>query len=98
MQPTDLEGIIAALKKSGGEVHTDAPRGAGPIRYVYVSAPDGVVLELVELRLPAKLARLAPVFRGVNRAIHATRRAFAKQLFAQPPTPTVQSTADRSAP
>jgi len=46
-----------------------------------VTAPDGVVIELVELHLPAHLARLVPLLNGVNRAIHLTRRALAKQLF-----------------
>jgi hypothetical protein len=35
----------------------------------------------VELHLPAHLAPFVPMLNGVNRAIHLTRRALAKQLF-----------------
>jgi hypothetical protein len=40
-----------------------------------------VVVELTELHLHAHLARFKPLLSGVNRAIHLTRRALAKQLF-----------------
>lgn len=80
VQTTDLDGDLARLGKAGVHAHAE-PRRTGSIRYAYVTAPDGVVIELVELHLPAPLARFVPVLNGVNRAIHLTRRALAKQLF-----------------
>jgi len=80
LQTTDLDGVLTRLRDAGARVH-DEPRRTGSIRYVYVSAPDGVVIELIELHLPAHLARFVPVVNGVNRGIHLTRRALAKRLF-----------------
>jgi catechol 2,3-dioxygenase-like lactoylglutathione lyase family enzyme len=80
LQTTDLDGVLARLRDAGAHVHADA-RHVGSIRYAYATAPDGVVIELVELHLPAHLAPLLPLLNGVNRAIHLTRRALAKQLF-----------------
>jgi hypothetical protein len=80
LQTTDLDGVLARLRDAGAHVHADARR-VGSIRYAYATAPDGVVIELVELHLPAHLAPFVPMLNGVNRAIHLTRRALAKQLF-----------------
>lgn len=82
LQTADLDGVVARLKAQGVHVH-DEPSGTGPIRYVYASAPDGVVVEIVELALPAKLKRLRPAFDAYNKAVHLTKRAFARQLFKQ---------------
>lgn len=80
VQTADLDGVLARLRDAGADIHADA-RQTGSVRYAYVTAPDGVVIELVELHPPAHLARLLPLVNGVNRAIHLTRRALAKQLF-----------------
>ena len=80
VQTTDLDAVLAGLRAAGAHVHAD-PKRTGAVRYAYVTAPDGVVIELVELHLPAHLAPLMPLLHGVNRAIHHTRRALAKQLF-----------------
>ena len=80
VQTTDLDGDLARLGEVGVHAHAE-PRRTGSIRYAYVTAPDGVVIELVELHLPAHLARFVPLLNGVNRAIHLTRRTLAKQLF-----------------
>lgn len=80
LQTTDLDGVLARLRDAGARAHAD-PRRTGAVRYVYVSAPDGVVIELTELHLPAHLATFMPLLSGVNKAIHLTRRALAKQLF-----------------
>lgn len=80
LQTADLDGSLTRLRDAGAHVHAE-PRRTGSVRYVYVTAPDGVVIELTELHLPPKLARLMPLLDGVNRAIHLTRRALAKQLF-----------------
>lgn len=80
LQTTDLDGMRARLEAAGVEVHSQ-PRESGSIRFVYFSAPDGVVIELVEIRVPPHLAPLWPAYTLFNRAVHAARRAFAKQLF-----------------
>lgn len=80
LQTTDLAGVLDRLRDEGAEVHAE-PRRTGAIRYVYATGPDGVVIELTELHLPAHLQRFLPLLSGVNRAIHLTRRALAKQLF-----------------
>lgn len=80
LQTTDLDGVLARLDDAGADIHAE-PRRTGSIRYAYATVPDGVVIELVELHLPPRLARLLPLLAGVNKAIHLTRRALAKQLF-----------------
>lgn len=80
LQTTNLDAILERLEKQGVHIH-DAPAGTGPIRYVYLSAPDGVVLELVELVLPRKLRFISPFFAAYNRLVHLSKRAFARQLF-----------------
>lgn len=80
LQTSDLDGALERLREAGAQVHAEAKR-TGSIRFAYATAPDGVVIELVELHLPAHLAVLTPVLNAVNRAIHLTRRALAKQLF-----------------
>jgi hypothetical protein len=46
-----------------------------------------VVIELIELHLPAHLARFVPVVNGVNRGIHLTRRALRRALATEPAHP-----------
>ncbi len=80
VQTSDLDGVVRRLSAEGYAPHA-APRRTGSIRYVYVTAPDGVVVEVVELHLPPKLAPFMPLLAVVDRSIHATRRLLAKQLF-----------------
>ncbi|MFW2388634.1 MAG: VOC family protein [Polyangiales bacterium] len=80
VQTNDLDGALDRLRIAGAHVHSEARR-TGSIRYAYATVPDGVVIELVELHLPARLAKLMPLLNGVNRTIHLTRKALAKQLF-----------------
>ena len=80
LQTKDLDDVVARLEAAGAHVHAP-PARTGSIRYVYATAPDGVVVELVELHLPPKLARLSPLLDGVNKVMHVTRRALVSQLF-----------------
>jgi catechol 2,3-dioxygenase-like lactoylglutathione lyase family enzyme len=80
LQTTDLDDALARLRDAGAQVHAE-PRRTGSVRYVYATAPDGVVIELTELHLPTHLARFRPLLNVVNKTIHLTRRALAKQLF-----------------
>ena len=81
LQTSDLDGMVERLAAAGADLHGE-PRRTGSIRYVYATVPDGVVIELVELHLSPPIARWMPLLRAVDRAIHLTRRALAKQLFA----------------
>ncbi|MBW1687057.1 MAG: VOC family protein [Deltaproteobacteria bacterium] len=80
LQSSNLDADLVRLETQGVHVH-DEPTRSGPIRYVYVSAPDGVVIEIVELILPAKLRRLRSAFNAYNKVVHASKRAFVRQLF-----------------
>lgn len=75
-----LAPIIARLEAAGIEVHS-APRGDQPLRYVYFTAPDGVVIELTEYVLPARLRPAAAALKLFNRGVHRARHAIGKALL-----------------
>ena len=77
---TSLASIIARLRASGVHVHGE-PRGGGPIRFVYFTAPDGVIIELTEYVLPARLRPVGAALNLFNRAVHASRRTIGKALI-----------------
>ena len=77
----DLDALIARLTAAGVDVHSDA-NDAGPLRYVYFTAPDGIVIELTQYVLPARLRPVAAALRAFNRGIHVTKRAIAKKLLS----------------
>ena len=80
LQTDDLDSALSRLRDAGAQIHGE-PRQTDSIRFAYATVPDGVVIELVELHLPARLRPFLPLLKGVNQAIHLTRRALAKQLF-----------------
>ncbi len=77
----DLDTAIARLVDAGVHVHSE-PRGQGPLRYVYFSAPDGVVIELTEYVLPPKLAVAAGFLRAFNRSVHVAKRLIGRRMLA----------------
>jgi catechol 2,3-dioxygenase-like lactoylglutathione lyase family enzyme len=77
----DLDRVIARLVSDGVDVHSDA-NDAGPLRFVYFTAPDGIVIELTQYVLPAKLRPVAAGLRAFNRGVHFTKRAIAKKLLS----------------
>ncbi len=56
------------------------PEGSGAIRYVYFTAPDGVVVELTEYVLPPALRPLLAALNVFNRSVHRARRVIGKAL------------------
>jgi len=83
LQTRDLDALLEQLEAQG--VRPQAPPAmAGSIRYVYVQAPDGVMLELLELVLSPKLRKLKPAFEAYNKAIHVSKRLFLRQLVKAP--------------
>jgi catechol 2,3-dioxygenase-like lactoylglutathione lyase family enzyme len=75
----DLDEAVARIRAHGIEPHS-GPRGSGSIRFVYFSAPDGVVIELTEYVLPPRLARLASIATLFDRGVHAVRRVLGRKL------------------
>jgi catechol 2,3-dioxygenase-like lactoylglutathione lyase family enzyme len=69
----DVDATVAQLSRAGVPILAPTVT-SGLIKYTYVSGPDGVVLELTEYILPAKLRPLAPVLAGYNRLVHGIRR------------------------
>jgi hypothetical protein len=72
--------VIDRLQCAGVQVH-DEPSGSGAIRFVYFTAPDGVVIELTEYVLPTKLRAAAAALRVFNKGVHQARRAIGKALI-----------------
>ncbi len=79
LNATDLDGTVSRLLAEGVEVDGE-PAGTGPIRFIYFTAPDGVVVELTAWKLPRRLAP-ALGLRLINRSIHTTRRLLARALL-----------------
>ncbi|MCA9670506.1 MAG: VOC family protein [Myxococcales bacterium] len=77
----DIDAAVAHLRRNGVDVHGDVA-GAGALRYVYASAPDGVIVELTQYVLPPKLAPGAKLLALLNSAIHAMRRTIARKLMS----------------
>lgn len=77
-----LERFVQRLRSAGVEVH-DAPRGSGAVRYVYFTAPDGVVVELTEYVVPRKLRPAIAALEAFNKAIHLARRRVSKALISR---------------
>jgi catechol 2,3-dioxygenase-like lactoylglutathione lyase family enzyme len=75
-----LDPMIDRLEAAGVRVHS-RPRGSGAIRYVYFTAPDGVVVELTEYVLPLKLRAGAAALKVFNRGVHRARLAIGKALI-----------------
>ena len=80
LQVDDLDATVERLARGGVSCHGPT-REAGPIRYAYLSAPDGVVIELTQYVLPPKLAVLLPAVRLFNGGVHQVRKLLASQLF-----------------
>lgn len=75
----ELEPVIKRLAAAGVAVHSP-PQGEGAIRYVYFTAPDGVVIELTQYALPAKLRVAASALKLFNIGVHKARLRFATML------------------
>lgn len=81
----DIEALLPKLEAHGAEVHTSFRehgklRGEGPLRFVYFTAPDGVIVELTEYVLPRHLVPAARALSGFNRAVHVARRSIGRAL------------------
>jgi catechol 2,3-dioxygenase-like lactoylglutathione lyase family enzyme len=73
----DVDAAVRELEDAGVRVLSPVKQG-GIVRYAYVEAPDGVVLELTAYRVTGALRVALPLLAGYNRVVHATRRALLK--------------------
>lgn len=76
----NLDAQLERLQRASVKVH-GLPVTSGPIRYVYVDAPDGVVLELTQYVLPRRLAPAVALLNAMNRSVHASRKAITRTLL-----------------
>ncbi|MFT5353908.1 MAG: catechol 2,3-dioxygenase-like lactoylglutathione lyase family enzyme [Polyangiales bacterium] len=75
-----LDAHVGRLKTANVRVHGE-PVTSGPIRYVYVDAPDGVVLELTQYVLPRRFTPALALLNAMNRSVHASKKTIARTLF-----------------
>ena len=79
---SSLEPYLARLEDAGVDVHS-GPRGDGAIRFVYFTAPDGVVIELTQYVVPSHLRPAIRALERFNRGVHLAKRAIGRQLVAR---------------
>lgn len=77
---SDIDATVAALRRGGVDVHAD-PVTSGAIRYVYLTAPDGVIVELTQYVVPPHLKPALGVLHAFNRAVHRTRKSLTAALL-----------------
>jgi len=86
----DLDGYVRRLEDHGVHVHDfdggTGPREAGVLRYVYFTAPDGVIVELTQYQLPSTYRPAIKLLDAMNRTIHRTKRVVTKTLLRLAPT------------
>lgn len=73
----DVDAAVRELETAGVPVLSPIRQG-GMIRYAYIQAPDGVVIELTAYRVTGALRAALPLLAGYNRLVHAARRALVK--------------------
>jgi lactoylglutathione lyase len=81
----DIDAWVRRLLAAGVHVHSDT-RGEGLLRYVYFTAPDGVVVELTQYVLPARFRPAVLALNALNRSIHHTKAAVTAALLRFAPT------------
>ena len=77
---SDLDALVAKLRRGGVDVHGE-PVTTGAIRYVYLSAPDGVVVELTQYVVPRHLKPALGALNAFNRSVHRARKALTQTLL-----------------
>lgn len=76
----DIDARVEKLRAAGIEAHGE-PVTTGAIRYVYLSAPDGVVLELTQYVVPRHLKPALGALNAFNRTVHRARKALTQTLL-----------------
>lgn len=78
---TGIETWARKLADRGLPVHGDV-QDAGALKYVYFTAPDGVVVELTEYSVPRRFAPILRALRAADHGVHVMRRTVARALFS----------------
>ena len=73
----DVDAALDELEAAGVPVLSPVRQG-GLVRYAYIQAPDGVVIELTAYRVTGALRAALPLLAGYNKLVHAARRALVK--------------------
>lgn len=76
-----IHGWTHQLKAKGVAVHGPV-QSAGVLRYVYFTAPDGVVVELTEYSVPRRFRPVLNALRVADYGVHVMRRTVARALFS----------------
>jgi catechol 2,3-dioxygenase-like lactoylglutathione lyase family enzyme len=76
-----LDELLPKLERAGITPHS-APRGGSPVRYVYFTGPDGVVFEVTQYQVSAKLEPAIKALALFHRGVHAAKRVIGKRLLA----------------
>ena len=76
-----LDDLLPKLEHAGITPHSP-PRGGSPVRYVYFTGPDGVVFEVTQYQVSAKLQPAIKALEGFHRGVHAAKRLIGKRLLA----------------
>ncbi len=76
----DLDPILRKLEQEGVAIHGE-PTQTGPVRYIYFSGPDGVVVELTQYVLPPKLRPFAAGLSAFNKMVHLSKRTIARRML-----------------
>lgn len=88
----DIDAWVGRLAGWGVAVHGSV-KGVGALRYVYFTAPDGVVVELTEYAVPRRFVPVLKALRAADQGVHIMRRTIARLLLAalprKDPTPPV---------
>ena len=77
----DLDDLIPKLERAGITPHSE-PRGGKPVRYVYFTGPDGVVFEVTQYQVSAKLQPAIRALEAFHRGVHAAKRVIGKRLLS----------------
>jgi catechol 2,3-dioxygenase-like lactoylglutathione lyase family enzyme len=78
---TDIDSWVSRLSARGLAVHGSV-QNAGALRYVYFTAPDGVVVELTEYSIPRRFTPVLKALRAADHAVHVMRRTVARTLLS----------------
>lgn len=78
---TNLEETLDRATSAGCIAHSE-PRVSGPLKYVYVTGPDGVVIEFTQYILPTHLKPAGAALRLFNGLVHIAKRTVGRALIA----------------
>jgi catechol 2,3-dioxygenase-like lactoylglutathione lyase family enzyme len=82
----DVDAAVRELEAADVPVLSPVRQG-GLVRYAYVQAPDGVVIELTAYRVTGALRAALPLLAAYNRLVHMARRTLVKAALPRSEAP-----------